>query len=53
MASGTDDFTVPVPLQGGGIDVYECLEGERKEELEGEPCCLMANTPLKTKHTGL
>lgn len=35
MASGSDEFSVPIPLQKGGIDVYECLEEERKEEREG------------------
>lgn len=30
VARGSDDFTVPVPLQERGINVYECLEEERK-----------------------
>lgn len=30
MASSTDDFTVPIPLQEGGIDVYECAEEQRR-----------------------
>lgn len=50
VASGTDDLTVPVPLQEGGIDVYECLEKEKREELkgEGEGCCLWPNMLLNT-----
>lgn len=41
MASGTDDFTAPIPLQGRKIDVYECVE-ERSKGVEGVRECMFS-----------
>ncbi len=50
MASGTDDFTVPTPLQEGGIDVYECLEEERKGVRSRRVMLFMGKHSSEHKH---